>query len=145
MLFTTVFPNNGVRDAHPKQATQGLSCKQNSCERDQENPEIKQYENLPQKIPCYSGVSKKYFCSKRFRYLGSENVKLFLYYCWVFADFRLKNLAKRIKSGCQKKPGKMLKMSTEGGQQNKFILTSQIGLVEYWTNIINIGSSLLLY
>ena len=39
----------------------------------------------------------------------------------------------------------MLKMSTEGGQQNKFILTSQIGLVEYWTNIPNIGSSLLLY
>ena len=28
------------------------------------------------------------------------------------------------KSGCQRKPGKMLKMSTEGGQQNKFILTS---------------------
>lgn len=96
-MFTTVFPNNGVRDAHRKQATQGLSCKQNSCERDQENAEIKQYENLPQKIPCYSGVSKKYFCSKRFRYLGSESVKVFLYYCWVFADFRLKNLAKRIK------------------------------------------------
>ena len=35
-----------------------------------------------------------------------------------------------IKSGCQRKPGKMLKISTEGGQQNKFILTSQIGLVE---------------
>ena len=31
------------------------------------------------------------------------------------------------KSGCQRKPGKMLKMSTEGGQQNKLILTSQIG------------------
>ena len=29
-----------------------------------------------------------------------------------------------IKSGCQRKPGKMLKTSTEGGQQNKFILTS---------------------
>ena len=29
-----------------------------------------------------------------------------------------------IKSGCQGKPGKMLKMSMEGGQQNKFILTS---------------------
>ena len=29
-----------------------------------------------------------------------------------------------LKSGCQRKPGKMLKMSTEGGQQNKFILTS---------------------
>ena len=28
------------------------------------------------------------------------------------------------KSSCQRKPGKMLKMSTEGGQQNKFILTS---------------------
>ena len=25
-----------------------------------------------------------------------------------------------IKSGCQRKPGKVLKMSTEGGQQNKF-------------------------
>ena len=29
-----------------------------------------------------------------------------------------------VKSGCQRKPGKMLNMSTEGGQQNKFILTS---------------------
>ena len=27
------------------------------------------------------------------------------------------------KSGCQRKQGKMLKMSTEGGEQNKFILT----------------------
>ena len=27
-------------------------------------------------------------------------------------------------SDCQRKAGKMLKMSTEGGQQNKFILTS---------------------
>ena len=27
-----------------------------------------------------------------------------------------------IKSGCQRKPGKMLKMSTEGDQQNKLIL-----------------------
>ena len=34
------------------------------------------------------------------------------------------------KSGCQRKPGKTLKMSTEGGQQNKFILTSLIDLVE---------------
>ena len=33
-------------------------------------------------------------------------------------------LRKAFKSGCQRKPGKMLKMSTEGGQQNKFILTS---------------------
>ena len=39
-------------------------------------------------------------------------------------------LAEDVKSGCQRKPGEMLKMSTEGGQQNKFILTSQIGLVE---------------
>ena len=31
---------------------------------------------------------------------------------------------KRLKSGCQRKPGKMLKMSAEGGQQNKFILIS---------------------
>ena len=29
-----------------------------------------------------------------------------------------------LKSGCQRKPGKMLKTSTEGGQHNKFILTS---------------------
>ena len=29
-----------------------------------------------------------------------------------------------VKSGCQRKPGKMLKMLTEGGRQNKFILTS---------------------
>jgi len=29
-----------------------------------------------------------------------------------------------LKSGCERKPGKMLKTSTEGGQQNKFILTS---------------------
>ena len=34
------------------------------------------------------------------------------------------NKLKWIKSGCQRKPGKVLKMSTEGGQQNKFILTS---------------------
>ena len=31
---------------------------------------------------------------------------------------------KALKSSCQRKPGKMLKMSTEGGQQNKLILTS---------------------
>ena len=36
----------------------------------------------------------------------------------------LKNVSRTVKSGCQRKPGKMLKMSTEGGQQNKFILTS---------------------
>ena len=35
----------------------------------------------------------------------------------------LKNF-EQVKSGCQRKPGRMLKMSTEGGQQNKFILTS---------------------
>ena len=29
-----------------------------------------------------------------------------------------------LKSGCQRKLGKMLKMSTEGGQQTKFLLTS---------------------
>ena len=28
------------------------------------------------------------------------------------------------KSGCRRKPGKMLKTSTEGGQQNKFTITS---------------------
>ena len=31
---------------------------------------------------------------------------------------------RHFKSGCRRKPGKMLKMSMEGGQQNKFILTS---------------------
>ena len=31
-----------------------------------------------------------------------------------------------LKSGCQRKPGKMLKMSTEGGQQNKLILINII-------------------
>ena len=36
---------------------------------------------------------------------------------------------------CQRKLGKILKMSTEGGQQNKFILTSQKGQVESRTNI----------
>ena len=39
----------------------------------------------------------------------------------------------RFKSGCQRKPGKMLKMSTEGGQQNKFILTTQIGLASLYS------------
>ena len=33
-------------------------------------------------------------------------------------------IMKSFKSGCQRKPGKMLNMSTEGGQQNKLILTS---------------------
>ena len=37
----------------------------------------------------------------------------------------------------------MLKMSTKGGQRNKFIITSWIGQMEYWTNITNISSSLL--
>ena len=36
---------------------------------------------------------------------------------------------------CQRKLGKILKMSTEGGQQNKFILTSQKVQVESRTNI----------
>ena len=70
--------------------------------------------------------------------------KLFKAYQCFFIIIIL-SLYKQFKSGCQRKPGKMLKMSTEGGQQNKFILTSQIGLLEYWTNIPNIGSSLLLY
>ena len=38
--------------------------------------------------------------------------------------YRTDNQTKRLKSGCQRKPGKMLKMSTKGGLQNKFILTS---------------------
>ena len=46
---------------------------------------------------------------------------------WVLAHFELLSpissaagrfLELDIKSGCQRKPGKMLKMSTEGGQQN---------------------------
>ena len=47
-----------------------------------------------------------------------------------FSETRLLVNFISFKSGCQRKPGKMLKMSTEGSQQNKFILTSQIGLVE---------------
>ena len=35
-----------------------------------------------------------------------------------------KTFAFLINSRCQRKPGKMLKMSTEGCQQHKFILTS---------------------
>ena len=45
----------------------------------------------------------------------------------LFVEDSLKSLPssnESIKSGCQRKLGKMLKMSTEGGQQNKFILTS---------------------
>ena len=59
VLFTTVFTNNSVGDASAKQVAQGLSRIQTSRELDKENPEIKQYENLPKKIPYYSGVSKK--------------------------------------------------------------------------------------
>ena len=54
-----------------------------------------------------------------------------------------KTVSRHFKSGCQRKPRKMLKMSTKGGQRNKFIITSWIGQVEYWTNITNISSSLL--
>ena len=44
---------------------------------------------------------------------------------WVDKSAKEKILPKMLfKSGCQRKPGKMLKMSTEGGRQNKFILTS---------------------
>ena len=53
------FPNNNVRYAQTKQATQDLSSKQNSCQQEKENLRIKQYENLLKKIPCYAGVSKK--------------------------------------------------------------------------------------
>ena len=60
-----------MRDTRAKQATQDLWRIQNSCERDNET---KQYENLPNKIPYYFWVSQEVFCSKRFRYLGSENV-----------------------------------------------------------------------
>ena len=57
--LTTDSSNNSVRDPRAKQATQDLSRIQNSLERDKENPEIKQYEKLPKKIPFYSGVSKE--------------------------------------------------------------------------------------
>ena len=73
-----------MRDTRAKQATQDLWRIQNSCERDNET---KQYENLPNKIPYYFWVSQEVFCSKRFRYLGSENVsKTCFYYCWVFGS-----------------------------------------------------------
>ena len=76
-----IFSNNTMRDTRAKQATQDLWRIQNSCERDKET---KQYENLPNKIPYYFWVSQEVFCSKRFRYLGSENVsKTCFYYCWV--------------------------------------------------------------
>ena len=42
----------------------------------------------------------------------------------VITKSRYDTNSRYLKSGCQRKPGKMLKMSTEGGQQNKFILTS---------------------
>ena len=59
VAYYSFFPNNNVRDAHNKQATQDLSSKQNSCQQDKENLTIKKYENLLKKIPCYAGVSKK--------------------------------------------------------------------------------------
>ena len=59
VAYYSFFPNNNVRDAHNKQATQDLSSKQNSCQQDKENLKIKKYENLLKKIPCYAGVSKK--------------------------------------------------------------------------------------
>ena len=98
VLFPTVCSNNSESDASAKQAAQGLSRIQTSRERDKENPQIKQYENLPKKIPIILGFLRNNSVSKRLRYLGSGNVKLsYIYYYLVFADFRLKNLAKRIK------------------------------------------------
>ena len=55
-----------MRDPRAKQATQDLSRIQNSLERDKENPEIKQYEKLPKKIPFYSGVSKEVILKQTF-------------------------------------------------------------------------------
>ena len=53
------FFNNSGRDACAKQATQDLSRIQHSRQREKENPEIKQHEHLPNKIPHYSRVSRK--------------------------------------------------------------------------------------
>ena len=58
-LYHSFFSSYSVRDPRAKQATQDLSRIQNSRERDKENPEIKQYEKLPKKIPSYSGVSQE--------------------------------------------------------------------------------------
>ena len=44
--------------------------------------------------------------------------------CERFLDKLYEEEENVFKSGCQRKPGKMLKMSTEGGRQNQFILTS---------------------
>ena len=59
MALLQFFSSYSVRDPRAKQATQDLSRIQNSRERDKENPEIKQYEKLPKKIPSYSGVSQE--------------------------------------------------------------------------------------
>ena len=55
--------------------------------------------------------------------ITSSRVQL-LIHCHDFFNFLYRLSIYQLKSGCQRKPGKMLKMSTEGGQQNKFILTS---------------------
>ena len=49
--------------------------------------ETKRPNNMRTSIPYYFWVSQEVFCSKRFRYLGSENVsKTCFYYCWVFGS-----------------------------------------------------------
>ena len=74
----------------------------------------------------YTEIMSLFFtCINCICFLRLEKLEGLLLYRVILLVFNLV-----IKSGCQRKPGKMLKMSTEGGQQNKFIRTSQIGLVE---------------
>ena len=61
-------------------------------------PRSNNMKTFRKKFPIILGFLRNNSVSKHFRYLGSGNVKLsYIYYWLVFADFRLKNLAKRIK------------------------------------------------
>ena len=70
------------------------------------------------------------FCLEPFKHLLYPNaithtvVRGLTDECKNFKRTKLFSLLRVLKSGFQRKPGKMLKMSTEGGQQNKFILAS---------------------
>ena len=94
------FSNNSMGDASAKQAAQGLSSyayKPRASET-RKIPRSNNMKTFRKKFPIIRGFLRNNSVSKRFRYLGSGNVKLsYIYYCLVFADFRLKNLAKRIK------------------------------------------------
>ena len=49
--------------------------------------ETKRPNNMRISIPYYFWCFQEVFCSKRFRYLGSENVsKTCFYHCWVFGS-----------------------------------------------------------